>query len=57
MSFDITKPPPAPPNRTIRRWPFIGWMETKESKQRTKQYGHDLEEYGKKLKKMKIYGK
>lgn len=52
MSFDITKPPPAPPNREIRT-PGIFSMggETKESKERTRRYKEDLKEYGEKLEK------
>jgi len=45
MSFDITKPPPAPPNRDV--WDCFG--ETKESKQQTQKYLEDLKEYSEKL--------
>ncbi len=48
--FDITKPPPAPPNRDIKQG-FFGLCvgETKESKQRTAEYRQRLQEYGEQL--------
>ena len=49
-SFDVTKPPPAPPNRTIKCGIFGLWGdETKESKQISDEYLRRLEEYSKKL--------
>jgi len=55
MDFDITKPPPSPPNRTIRT-PGIFSMggETKESKERTRIYKEALERYGAALNKKAI---
>jgi len=46
MKVDTTRPPVAPPNREGTFWPFVGWVETKESKQRTQEYHSYLTAYG-----------
>ena len=43
--FDITKPPPAPPNRDFSWWPIFEWVETRKSKKRTREYTFRLDEY------------
>ena len=48
-SFDINRPPPAPPNRDMNRWPFIGWCETKNSKRRSAEYLERLIEWEEKV--------
>jgi len=49
--FDVNSPPPGPPNRDGRIWPFAGWVETKDSKKRTAEYRQRLNEYGQNLEK------
>lgn len=44
-SFDINKPPPSPPNRDMTHWLLFGWIETKKSKKRGKEYLARLEEW------------
>jgi len=44
--FDKTKPPVAPPNRTMTLWPFAGMRETKKSKKQTQEWKIRLDEYG-----------
>jgi len=43
--FDITKPPPAPPDKDVTIWPWTGAIETRDSKQRTEEYMLRLDEY------------
>ena len=47
--FDITQPPPAPPNRDVIS--FFGlWIETKDSKRRSREWRDRLNEYGNNVK-------
>ncbi|HAL45487.1 MAG: hypothetical protein A2Y12_08755 [Planctomycetes bacterium GWF2_42_9] len=47
--FDISQPPPSPPNREFDVLPIVGRIYTKESKQRGNEYMARLEEYGNNL--------
>ena len=43
--FDNTRPPPCPPNQTGRMWPFIGFVQTKDSKRESQEYAIRLDKY------------
>jgi hypothetical protein len=44
-AFDEELPPPSPPNRDVTHFPFVGFVETKESKKRTSEYEMRLKNY------------
>ena len=46
---DITKPPVAPPNRSFIMLPFIGRLETEESKKVSQEYEKYLQNYSNEL--------
>ena len=43
--FDNTKPPPAPPNKEGYICPFVGFVETKQSKKTAQEYKRRLAQY------------
>lgn len=56
-NIDIPPPPPPPPIRSFKHYPFIGDIETKESKQRrldwekeTIEWRNQLNEFSKRIK-------